>query len=168
MEKTGKKKQNIAERMDRLEERMDEIYNVILDLKTSMNKTFALEEQKRLGLRVEPSIARETISEIITTPHRLPNPWAIDTARALMDSRFFRHMINESYRTYEPTIRALRSKSDWLSADEVSEITGRKRNTESTYLNRLFKAHLLEQKKQGKKVLYNLKEKNLEKVFGRR
>lgn len=154
--------------MDRLEERMSEIYEVIKSLDARLDKILTVEEPKVLGsVSPEPMIMREGISEISRAPDRLPNPWAVEAARNLMDSRSFRRMIKESYETYRPTIEALEAASSWVTTEEVSKCTGKKRNTESAYLKRLSNANLIERKREGKKVLYRLKDrKSLNRVFG--
>ena len=168
MLRMAEKESKLAHRMDRLEERINEIYVSIIDLKANMEKILSLREQAPISsvpLRAE--IARERINEMVRTPNRMPNPWAIDTAISLMDSRYFRNTVNKSYETYKPTVEALRRESDWVSAEEVRKMTGKARNTESTYLNRLFHAQVVERKRERNKMLYRLKEeKDLKKVFG--
>lgn len=161
----------MVDRIDRLEERMNEIYIGIMDLKANLEKILSLGEQNhmraRSSVQIRPEIARDRIYETIRGPDRMPNPWAIDTAISLMDSRFFRNTVNKSYETYKPTIDALGERSDWLSAEGVSKVTGKARNTESTYLNRLFHAQIVERKQERGKMLYRLrKEKDLRKILG--
>lgn len=161
----------LAGRIDRLEERMNEIYISIMDLKANLEKIVSLSEQNHMRARrsvpLRPEIARDRIYETIRGPDRMPNPWAIDTAISLMDSRFFRNTVNKSYETYKPTIDALRKSPTFLSAADVSKVTGKARNTESTYLNRLFNAQIAERKLERGKMLYRLrKEKDLRKVLG--
>lgn len=161
----------MVDRIDRLEERMNEIYIGIMDLKANLEKILSLGEQNhmraRSSVQIRPEIARDRIYETIRGPDRMPNPWAIDTAISLMDSRFFRNTVNKSYETYKPTIDALGERSDWLSAEGVSKVTGKARNTESTYLNRLFHAQIVERKRERGKMLYRLrKEKDLRKILG--
>jgi DNA-binding transcriptional ArsR family regulator len=164
-----KESRELVEKIDDLEKMMSKLYDAVVDLKEKIDK-IASGRKRRLPMPLaeESLITRERISEILGTTNRTPNPWAVDAAISLLlDSEFFRRMIRNSYNTYRPTIEALKRKSDWLSANEVSKITGRKRNTESTYLYRLFNAGLVERKKFGRKIAYKLlDDKKLSRAFG--
>ena len=65
-----------------------------------------------------------------------------------------------SLATFQPTIDALKSTDEGYTATEVSEITKRCRNTESEYMNRLFRAGILKRVRKGKKVSYVIADKD--------
>lgn len=70
--------------------------------------------------------------------------------------------IEQRYETYKPTLDALRSddaREYGLTADEVSSITGRARNTESAYLWRLAQAKILERERKDGKIYYKIRER---------
>lgn len=161
--------ENLSKRMDRLERKLSEIYEAVTNLERSVGQVLRPNDRGAKGtLFPESMIKGENVSEIMRDPDRRPNPWAVSTAISLMDSRLYRRVISDSYETYKPTVEALKSRSDWMSTEEISGITGRRRNTESTYLNRLLNANLLDQKRQGKKTLYKLvDEKKLIRIFGK-
>jgi len=63
---------------------------------------------------------------------------------------------NTSRETLSPTIEALKHESKGATAEEISQITGRARNTESAYLRRLHLAGKVEKIRLGKKMRYKL------------
>jgi hypothetical protein len=84
------------------------------------------------------------------------NPWALQTAIELGSA-----LASDiaPLRTYSATIEALKSSEDGCTAEEVSQKTGRSRNTESGYMNRLFNVGILDKFKSGRKTKYMLKDK---------
>lgn len=161
---------SLSKRIDQLEKKMSETYEAVIKLEKNMDQILRISGRESQGAFFpESMIKAENVSEIMRDPERRPNPWAVSTALSLMDSRLYRRAINDSYETYKPTVEALKKRCDWMSTEEISGITKRRRNTESTYLNRLFNANLLDQKRQGKKTLYKLiDEKKLTQIFGKR
>jgi hypothetical protein len=108
------------------------------------------------------------LSEIISDricpkDYELVNPWslaALDLGSALPQYNALRFGI------YQPTIEALKSTDDGYTAEEISKITGRSRNTESGYMYRLFRAGILKRVRKGKRVNYVLTDKDLaDKIF---
>lgn len=101
------------------------------------------------------------------------NPWALQTAldlRSALTSEIepLRALIvpsaNEDekrFGIYYPTLEALKSAKEGCTADEVSIITKRRRNTESGYLHRLYLAGVLRRVRIGKKIKYVLADKDL-------
>lgn len=166
----------LMKRIERMERAISELVVVVNALKGSVDTVLNVREQ-------EPRIARSNvIEEVLGTrrPAHLPagnvlgvvderraNPWALEAALKLLDDRIEKQAIKASFDIYKPTLDVLRSKPEGASADEVSRITGRKRNTESTYLNRLCRAGLLQRKKRGNKVVFMIEsEGDIYQVFG--
>ena len=143
-----------------------------------------MEEEERLGNRIEnleklvESLREETIevksavnnlkSVIEGFSERFPvavenggrvNPWtqevqedivkALESLKQSSPTKF-------SKETFRPTIEALRKKKEGMTASEVGDITGRKRNTESFYLKRLYLAGITKRWVRGREVIYAL------------
>lgn len=80
-----------------------------------------------------------------------------------------RAIIEGAFETYKPTIEELKSTSDELTAQEVSNITRRARNTEAIYLKKFQRAGFTEKNvKKGKACYKLINEENLPVVFGNR
>jgi DNA-binding transcriptional ArsR family regulator len=135
-----------------------------------------MEEEEKLGNRMEnleklvESLRKETIeikSMIEGLSERLPltvkngraNPWtqevqediikALESLKQSPPAKFSRG-------TFRPTIEALKKKKEGMTASEVGDITGRKRNTESFYLKRLYLAGITRRWVSGRDVIYAL------------
>lgn len=109
------------------------------------------------------------------------NPWAlraVSEIRAIMDndvrtmsasmsnSRGSMKSYDEQQRAkvfevFKPILEALTETKKGKTAEEISKITGRRRNTESAYLNRLQLAGIVKRKKVGRKIEYELVDKTL-------
>jgi hypothetical protein len=104
---------------------------------------------------------------------KTPNPWALETSRSLtqamnaLDNEIVGKRMRKLFEAYKPTLEALRSKAEGLTADEVKEKTGRSRNIESSYLWRLYLAGYATRERRHAKVVYKLKaSSDLAQVFG--
>jgi len=159
----------------RLEGMVSELSETVKALKASIDRILEVRERESLSLQSDiserASVSRKPIyfpiRDVLWVNERGSNPWARDAALSLLDDRIEKQVIKASFETYRPTLDALKSEPGGLSAEEVAKKTGRKRNTESTYLNRLYRAGLVKKKKQGNKVLYTLgSEENIYQVFG--
>lgn len=140
-----------------------------------------MEEEEELGSRMEnlentveslrkevTSAVNDLKSAIEALSERLPvtvkngeraNPWTLevreDVIRALESLRQG-PPIEFSKETFKPTIEALKKKNEGMTASEVGNITGRKRNTESFYLKRLYLAGITRRWVSGREVIYAL------------
>lgn len=141
----GEKNKEVLGRIGRLEQQVSDLSSITKEIK-DMLKTFATENK--------PNAIPE--KEVRGVPYVSDaNPWALETSKTISETRKMRDFISSArIDTYKVTLKALKDKGDWLSAAEVGEITKRRRNTESTYLNRLYRAGLVEQKSDGNKALY--------------
>jgi predicted transcriptional regulator len=61
---------------------------------------------------------------------------------------------------YLPTLRELIKSDEGITAEQISEVTGRSRNTESSYLFKLFLAGVVDRSKDGKIARYSPKDRN--------
>jgi uncharacterized protein YjgD (DUF1641 family) len=94
---------------------------------------------------------------------KAPNPWALETSRSLtqamnaLDDEVVGKRMKKLLEAYKPTLEALRTKPEGLTADEVKEKTGRSRNIESSYLWKLYLAGYATRERSHAKVVYKLK-----------
>jgi len=119
---------------------------------------------------------RFSLSEIPIEPI---NPWALQAASELRTALtnnmppLKRLSPNPRFNTrrFEPyidTINALKQTDEGYTAEEVSKITRRKRNTESGYLYRLYLAGYAKRAKRGKKIKYTIDKEFVDSAFGMR
>lgn len=175
MSRQSGREEDVVNRIGVLEEMIQEMIQSqgnqlkkLYDLVNKMKDNF----DKLLGI---PESGTSQFRAVYGISERKPNPWALETSRLLTDSMQLvdnEHMskrIGRLFETYRPTIEALESAPKGLTADEVKAKTGRSRNTESTYLWRLYLAGYLTRKKKRRKVFYKLKDTSgLKQVFGER
>jgi DNA-binding transcriptional ArsR family regulator len=162
----------LEKRIERLEKKFDEIYTVVKEIKISLDDLVGLVPSKKMV----PIRARETsqLPRVISTPmsgtyEKGANPWALRSAQRLFSYEAGKEIIDGAFETYKPTIRALQSSSEGLTAGEISKITGRARNTEVLYLKKLQRAGFTKSQRKGRKALYKLvNAENLPVVFGGR
>jgi len=154
----GMSKKELINRIKRLEKEVSELSGITNAVKETLDR---LVRDEKMSL----PLSRSVMGVTTTTD---ANPWAIEATKSVIKTRKMRDWISSArINTYRQTLTALKSEQKWLSAEEVGEKTGRKRNTESTYLNRLFRAGLIEQRMQGNKALYTIKDhKNIVRLFG--
>ncbi len=109
----------------------------------------------------------ELIDEAVLDPVDYePNPWAKYTALKLMKPEVNQQEIEESIKSFKATISALLNADQPLTAEEVADRTGRARNTESAYLNKLVRADLAVKTEDDGKKYFSIKDKNfIEKYF---
>lgn len=70
--------------------------------------------------------------------------------------------------TIRPTVSALVENPSGLKAEEVSRITGRRRNTESGILNKLARIGTVQKTKQGRAVFFKITEEGKTRIYGNR
>ncbi|MCW4018466.1 MAG: hypothetical protein NWF00_07300 [Candidatus Bathyarchaeota archaeon] len=143
-----KENREVLGRIRLLEHQMTDLSKVTVEIKNTLDK---LANERKTDSTSDRNEVRGIpyISDA--------NPWALEASRTINETRKMRNFINSSrVNTYKTTLKALKTKGDWASAEEVGKLTQRKRNTESTYLNRLYRAGLIEQKTAGNKALYKL------------
>lgn len=117
----------------------------------------------------------DKIAEILTSRHSAPtrvppifgteiegiNPWVAQTSEALNATlKRVNQEVQDSLMTYKRTIKALIKENKPLSADEVSEITKRQRNTESAYLKKLYVSGFVRRTRDEKQIKYSIADKN--------
>lgn len=170
------RKDEVVHRIDALEEliksqgsqlakqgsQLVKLYNLVSKMKDNFDSMLGVSESRTPRFQAVYGVSE-----------RKPNPWALETSRFLtqamsaVDSEHMNKRLERLFETYKPTIDSLRSASKGLTADEVREKTGRSRNTESTYLWRLYLAGYLTRERRRRKVIYKLKNtKELKQVFG--
>jgi hypothetical protein len=120
--------------------------------------------------RVETILTRELpieegkLSDIFISSDRArSNPW-LNTALqelAQIDAQSF---VRQTHETLKPTIMALLNSAKGLDAEAVGRQTGRERNTESFYLNRLCRMGLVEKSKKGRMIEYKISNKGRKKL----
>ena len=135
----GCEEMNQNERLDRriqnLENLVENLREETLEVKTTLSSLKSVIEDlsRRLPLTMNPKGHVNDQSKV--------NPWTrdgqSDVMKALASLRQ-RPSVEFSKETFGPTIKALKSKEEGMTASQVGEITGRKRNTESFYLKRLY------------------------------
>jgi len=123
-------------------------------------------EIKKLSLVIEELKSEvETIKNVQgrTLSATMPSPierssldWATISEEAILGSDPLILPIYSSRETLQSTIEALQIYPQGATADEVSEITGRARNTESAYLRRLHLAGKVDKIRDKKSVKYKL------------
>jgi len=161
-------------RIKRLETKVNKMYDMIAEMKRGFDDFIALTSQKKLMLTHTRARTTTVPSKVISTPmsgtyDKGANPWAFESAKSLFSAQIGRLIIDRAYETYKPTIEALRSAPNGLTAGEISKITGRARNTEATYLQKLYRAGFTERELKGGKAIYKLAdEAGLPEVFGER
>ncbi len=153
--------QNI-ERFEKIEKEISKLNATVNEIKVSLNQLLVVSKER--SLYQEGSVERID---------KGPNPWALQTSHILtsamnvLDRTVPERIARTNYETYKATIDALVSNPTGLNADQVAHKTGRRRNTESAYLYRLFLAGLVNRKRRKNRTVYLLdnKEKVL-KAFG--
>ena len=155
----GEKEKEVLERIKRLENEVSELSGIAREVRETLSGLVGAEKTLQ-------SFSRDVVGVPYTSD---ANPWALEASKNIMETRKNRSWISSArVDTYKLTLNALKCGSKWLSAEEVGEKTGRKRNTESTYLNRLYRAGLIEQKTEGSKTQYRIRDReNLVKLFGK-
>ncbi len=90
-----------------------------------------------------------------------PSPWTRKSIESFSKDR----RINIDFEiladpeTLLPTLKALKTNLNGLTAEEVSQITERSRATEANYLSKMYKLGLLDKARFGKNTKYRLSEK---------
>jgi len=152
---------------EKLLRRIKKLENEVSDL-SGMTKEIKATLDRFVGsAKMTPALSRNVMG---VTRVSNANPWTVQSTKRIMETRRGRKDFIQSAReeTYKKTLRALQSEKKWLSASEIRKKTGRKRNTESTYLSRLYRAGLIEQKVEGNKTLYTISDhQKLERIFGK-
>ncbi len=162
------RKDDVAKRIDAIEEmiksqgsQLEKVYDLIRKMKDNFDNLLGMPDSKTPRLQTVYGVS-----------DRRPNPWALETSQFLtqamsnVDSELLNKRMGRLLETYKPTLDALRSAPQGLTADEVKEKTGRSRNIESSYLWRLYLANYLIRKRNRRRVVYQLKEtKELKQVF---
>jgi len=165
--------QKMEKRIENLENKFDAIYNLVKEMKGSLDNLV----RSTPSQRAIPINAHKTSPSprVISTPmsgtyEKDANPWALRSAQRLFSYQSTgSQIIDGAFETYKPTIIALKSASEGLTAGEISKITKRARNTEVLYLKKLQRAGFTKRERKGRKALYKLvNEENLPMVFGDR
>ena len=155
-------------RLNRLEKQVQELAKMISDIEKKLSTVSEIVSSRRS----RETESRRFMSEI---PEERINPWVSQAASGLQYAlaNEVDQLQNGSYdhnaRRYDPyrvTLIALNNAKEGYTADEVSKITMRRRNTESGYLYRLHLAGLVRREKKGKKVLYELNKEKVSSRFG--
>jgi CRP-like cAMP-binding protein len=150
------------ERFEKLEKDISKLNLTVDEIKASLNQLLALSKEK---------VSYQ--EGVVERMGKGPNPWALQTSNILtsamnsLDRTLPERVARTNYETYKGTIDALFSNPVGLTADEVAQKTGRRRNTESAYLYKLFLAGLVDRKRRKNRTIYlvNNKEKVI-KAFG--
>jgi hypothetical protein len=155
-----KKAAREEDRLNRIERQVQEIAKEVSKIASIISKDagpkLALSE-----VSAEPNIASKDVGSRLSLSKAQwenVNPWALQTVIDLGSA-----LASEiaPLHTYNATITVLKSAEAGCTAEEVSQKTGRRRNTESGYLNRLYKAGFLKKVKIGRKTKYILEDKEM-------
>jgi len=153
------KKINLLEKRVDLQNRaISEMQSLLREIRDSTRTS-----QSRY-MKFDPQLNPASVNTLLSVYDRSPNPWSIQTGQALstaisvLTKDVQQRLTRASATTYEETLDALRSSSKGLTAEEVGKKTGRSRNTESTYLWRLYLAGLVDRIKSSNKIIYKIKE----------
>jgi len=142
-----------AKRLDYLDNEISELRRLVASLDEKLNKLLSVADKSRFN------IDRKDLPQKSAVSPTYADSWTTETVRNLVSRQAFFQRTTSVFETYKPTIDALSSAHDCLTTRDVADATGRKRNTESAYLNRLFMAGLLERYRAGNRVYYKLKVK---------
>lgn len=156
----------VLERLEKIEEALSRLNERIDDLTRNMGNIFGTSGVSGV-LGPQPSrdykgLPLRPFGDFDTEAHKKsPSPW---TMKSLAPSRTVKRIdvdleILGDPETLLPTLRALKSSKDGLTADEVSKITRRNRSTEANYLSKMFKLGALDKVRLGKSTKYKLSEK---------
>ena len=163
---------HLEHRITTLEKKFEEMFYLIKDMKNSFDKFADFASGKTTGPIHSPTTTAH--SRVLSTPmagtyERGPNPWALKSAQNLFTYDIGKQIIDGAFATYKPTIDALLAAPRGLTAIEVSQITGRARNTEAAYLKKLQRAGFAKREQLDGKAIYRLVEADrLPEVFGNR
>lgn len=108
----------------------------------------------------------KTESEIFLEPTKTSvNPW-LRTALNELTTVESEKYVEQSRETLKSTIKALLDINKATSTKKIAAITGKERNTESYYLNKLCRMGLVTKQKRGRQVLYKIIDgKKVQKLF---
>jgi hypothetical protein len=157
------------DRLNRLEKQVQELAKITSDIEKKVSTISEAVSSRRF----RDTESKRFMSEI---PEERINPWASQAASGLQYAlaNEVARLQNVSYdhnaKRYDPyrvTLTALNGAKEGYTAEEVSKITNRRRNTESGYLYRLHLAGLVNRKTRGKKVLYELNRELVNSAFGK-
>ena len=129
---------NIGNKIDALDEKVTKLVSAFGKLKADVD------ELRSSTRPIPPSVLEP----------RAPNDWTRMTVQALQGADI--STLAQRFETYKPTVIALRDAKGGLTADGVSEKTGRSRQVEATYLNRLEKAGIISRTRSKNKVVFKL------------
>ena len=114
-------------------------------------------EELRNEMKTIRKTQERSLSATMSSPiDRSVFSWAAISKEAILGSDPLILPTNSSRETLQSTIEALEQNPQGSTADEISEITGRARNTESAYLRRLHLAGKVEKIRDKRYVKYKL------------
>ena len=151
-----------------IRDRLAKVESRLSMLDSQESKLQVLEERiSNIGHSVEtaPRKADEVFLEASKTS---VNPWLEASLRRLNTFEAERY-ITQMRETLESTIKALSSSRRGMDAEAVAKVTGKERNTESYYLNKLCRMGLVSKEREGRKVIYKIsagKKESLRTLFG--
>ncbi|HYW01831.1 MAG TPA: hypothetical protein VE862_10185 [Candidatus Acidoferrum sp.] len=154
----------LSKRIDKLEKTLVLQSDLMEQLRDSFKHLTEVVQSQTHGSSPRPEVHSTAGASLIGVYEPPTNPWTIKTSEALsaaisaLGQGVTNRITKASYQTYEPTLKALKSARQGLTATAVAKKTTRKRNTESTYLWRLYLAGLVDRKNQGNKAIYSLKD----------
>jgi DNA-binding transcriptional ArsR family regulator len=155
----------MLEKLEKIEEKLNTLSERVDDLAESINSIFEISGGPGLLKSVSSKDFREilaSVEDVDTGPHKKPlNPWTMKSIGSFSKGRKINVNIGvlADPQTLLPTLRALKSNPDGLTAEEVSNITKRSRATEANYLSKMFKLGILDKTKVGKNAQYRLSDK---------
>jgi DNA-binding transcriptional ArsR family regulator len=166
-----KKNNDVVERMNNMEQRINEIYAILNEVKNNISVKHQLPNKNETPFKSYHAFDNNSIA------NNMSNQWTMDTISELDKTmginRFggavgllsdpVRKKALDAYEddTYGRTLDALEKIPQGMSAEEVGKITNRSRNTESTYLWRLYLLGKVTREKQGNRIIYKIKDNNV-------
>lgn len=100
---------------------------------------------------------------LLDTDRGAVNPWleaSLNRLHAVESEKY----VLQSQKTLQSTIKVLSETEKGLDAEAVSKLTGKERNTESYYLNKLSRMGLVNKRRLGRKVIYKINKEMIEQI----
>lgn len=155
----------ILEKLTQIENSLRNLSGKVDDLTGVIKNVFMVSDKsgsQKTGISDYRGMSLAPFEELETDPHKdLPNPWTMKSIESFSKGRKIDVDIRllADPKSLLPTLKALKSNPQGLTAKEVSKITKRNRTTEANYLSKMFKLGILDKVKFGRNTKYKLSEK---------
>jgi len=156
----------INERVETLEKNMSQMLKMLEKILSTVEKETQEKREGEIQIRqdTEPPLP---VSSVLGVHAEKINPWTYNAALRLMNKEIEKKFIEDSLSSYIKTIKVLFEVQEPMTAGEIAKKTGRERNTESGYLNKLLRAGLVNRNREKSKVYFSLGDlQEIEQVIG--